>query len=286
MYLVLIDAHSKWLEVHIMPSTTSTATIEKLREIFATHGLPQTVVSDNGTNFTSAEFQQFMNHNGIKHVKVSPYHPASNGQADRAVRLFKEGIEKIEGGSLKTKLSRFLLKYRVTPHSTTGVPPAQLLMKRYVRTQLDLVRPSTNDRVTVIQGKHKLAHDNHTKERDLKVGDPVYVRDFRHAKTWIPGVITEKTCPVSAKIQLTNGNIGQRHQDHVRARTNPLQTQEDTYNEDTLMVPDPQNPEPDDQPDQAELPQPMPQPANRATTFYQEACCTQAPTGLYNLNIM
>ena len=124
MFLVLVDAYSKWLEVHVMRSTTSTATIEKLREIFATHGLPKTLVSDNGTNFSSSEFELFMSQNGpngIRHIKVSPYHPASNGQAERAVRVFKEGIVKMEGGSLKTKLARFLLRYRITPHSTTGV---------------------------------------------------------------------------------------------------------------------------------------------------------------------
>ncbi|CAB4033162.1 hypothetical protein ETSY2_42270 [Paramuricea clavata] len=57
MFFVLIDAYSKWLEIHVMKSTTSTATIEKLREIFATHGLPKTVVSDSGTNFSSGEFE-------------------------------------------------------------------------------------------------------------------------------------------------------------------------------------------------------------------------------------
>ncbi|CAB3997722.1 Uncharacterized protein K02A2.6 [Paramuricea clavata] len=146
MFLVVVDAYSKWLEVHQMTSTTSTATIEKLREILATHGLPTTVVSDNGTNFTSSEFEEFMKQNGIKHIKVSPYHPASNGQAERAVRIFKEGIEKMKEGSMRTKLSRFLLKYRITPHTTTGVPPAELLMGRHLRTQLDMIQPNLGDR--------------------------------------------------------------------------------------------------------------------------------------------
>ena len=104
IFLVVIDAYSKWLGVHLMKSTTSQVTIEKLREIFATHGLPITVVSDNGPNFTSHEFQQFLKGNGIKHVTVSPYYPASNGQAERAVRVFKEGIEKMEEGTMRTKL--------------------------------------------------------------------------------------------------------------------------------------------------------------------------------------
>ena len=85
MFLVVVDAYSKWLEVQHMRSITSTATIEKLCEMFTMNGLPATLVSDNDSNFTSAEFQEFMKKNGIKHIKVSPYHPTSNGLTERAV---------------------------------------------------------------------------------------------------------------------------------------------------------------------------------------------------------
>ena len=133
-----MDAHSKWLDVHIMKSTTSAATIEKPREVFATHGLPRIVVSDNGPQFTSVEFAEFMAKNGIRHTTVSPYHPASNGQVEHSVRTVNEGFEKTEGDSIQSRLSRFLLRYRITLHSTTGVPPAQLLIKRHLLTKLDL----------------------------------------------------------------------------------------------------------------------------------------------------
>ena len=83
MYLVVTDACFKWMDVHVQ-STTSAATIAKLREIFAIHGLPETIVSDNGPTFTSAEFKDFLAKNGIRHIKVSPYHPASNGQVEQA----------------------------------------------------------------------------------------------------------------------------------------------------------------------------------------------------------
>ena len=155
MLLVVVDAYSKWLEVHRMKSVTPTATIEKLREMFATHGLPATLVSDNGSNFTSSEFQEFMKKNGIKHIKVALYHPASNGLAERAVRIFKEGYEEMEDGSVQTKLSRFLLSYRTTPHSTTGVPPAELLMKRRLHTHLNQLVPSIADRVRNKQSQQK-----------------------------------------------------------------------------------------------------------------------------------
>jgi len=128
MYLVIVDAHSKWLDVHIMQSITSEKTIEKLRSVFATHGLPKQIVTDNGTSFTSDKFQEFVKKNGIKHTFSTPYHPATNGQVERAVQTFKQGLCEIPHGSVEEKLIKFLFKYRITPHSTTGIPPAELLM--------------------------------------------------------------------------------------------------------------------------------------------------------------
>ena len=69
--LIIVDAHSKWVDAHIVPSTSSSAAISKLRMIFATHGLPRTVVSDNGTAFTSSEFQQFLQQNGIVQLHIT-----------------------------------------------------------------------------------------------------------------------------------------------------------------------------------------------------------------------
>ena len=84
--------NSKWMEVFPLNNATTHSTIEKLRLAFATHGLPDKVVSDNGTPFTSAEFNEFMKKNGILHICTSPYHPSSNGLAERAVRTFKNAI--------------------------------------------------------------------------------------------------------------------------------------------------------------------------------------------------
>ena len=122
MYLVVIDAHSKWMEVHIMRSTTSAATIVKLKEIFVTHGLPETIVSDNGPNFTSAEFENFLSKNSVKHTKVSPYHPASSGQAEQAVRAFKEGVEKMEREPCKTSCHVFCLNTEQRHTRPQGFP--------------------------------------------------------------------------------------------------------------------------------------------------------------------
>ena len=117
-FLVIIDAYSKWLKVSPLSAATSTVTIQHLRSIFATHGLPRSFVTDNGPQFTSAEFEAFMKNNGIRHIKSSPYHPASNGLAERAVQCFKESMKKFPStDSLETKLSRFLFWNRLTLHT-------------------------------------------------------------------------------------------------------------------------------------------------------------------------
>ena len=84
-----MDAHSKWIEIKFVTNPTSAATIEHLRSIFATHGLPEMLISDNGSVFTSSEFEEFTKQIGIRHVRSAPYHPASNGLAERVVQTFK-----------------------------------------------------------------------------------------------------------------------------------------------------------------------------------------------------
>ena len=96
------------MEVSIVTSATTAVTIQNLRRMFATHGLPRTVVSDNGSVFTSNEFQDFLVKNGICHIKTAPYHPACNGLAEIAVQTLKERLKKLTSGCLETKLSRFL----------------------------------------------------------------------------------------------------------------------------------------------------------------------------------
>ena len=89
IFLVMIDAHSKWVEVFPMASTTSTKTIECRRSCFAAYGIPEQPVSDNGPQFTSGEFKRFVGTNGITHTLVPAYHPSSNGAAERSVQILK-----------------------------------------------------------------------------------------------------------------------------------------------------------------------------------------------------
>ena len=115
MILIFIDAHSKWIEAVHTSNATSGAVIVELRTLFAQFGIPETVVTDNGTCFVSAEFESFLKSNGIKHLTSAPYHPASNGLAERAVQIVKKGLKKIKQGHIRTRLAQILLNYRLTP---------------------------------------------------------------------------------------------------------------------------------------------------------------------------
>ena len=171
MFLVLVDAHSKWMDVRPMTSITSAKTIEQLRIIFSTHGFPKKVVTDNGASFTSLEFKQFMKENGVIHITSAPYHPSTNGLAERAVQTFKAGIQRIPGASIQERLSKFLFKYRITPHTTTAIAPSELLMGRRVRSRLDLLYPDASRNQ---QQKQKQCHDNARPLRSFTEGDLVY----------------------------------------------------------------------------------------------------------------
>ena len=175
MFLIIVDAFSKWLE--IIPATSS-VTIDKLRGICSTHGLPDTIVTDNAAVFTSSEMKEFFSRNGIKHITSAPYHPASNGLAERAVQTFKSAIKRSTEGSLETRIQRFLFDYRITPHSTTGISPANLLMNRQPKSKLDLVVPNLSKRVTDVQDKQKQLHDQHAKCRRFNPGDKVLARSY------------------------------------------------------------------------------------------------------------
>ena len=229
IFLIVIDAHSKWLEVIVVPSTSSSNTIRALRTLFATHGLPEVVVSDNGTAFTSSEFQEFMKKNGIQHLRSAPYHPSSNGLAERGVQIFKEGLKKMTDGDMETRLARLLYHYRITPHSTTGVSPAELLMGRKLRCHLDLLQPDTSSRVLDKQRTQKKQHDKKTKDRTFKLHDPVFVKDFTHHRRWLPGCITGFEGSQTAVIKLNDGTITRRHFDHLRIRScdSPTEIQDD-----------------------------------------------------------
>ena len=232
-FLIVVDAYSKWLEVIPMSSTTAERTITELRKLFATHGLPTQVVTDNGAQFTSQEFGEFLKLNGIQHYKSAPYHPATNGEAERYVQTFKQAMRAAKGdpGTLSTKLMRFLLSYRTTPNATTGVSPAELLFGRTLRTRLNLLRPDISTKVQDKQASQKQHHDKKSRDRHFQLGQSVLVENNKPEPKWVVGTVVEKLGDISYRVQIGN-QVWKRHIDQL-LQTTITQANTDTNNDIT-----------------------------------------------------
>ena len=206
MVLIMVDAHFTWLKAIVVNSATSQTTIKKLRSVFATNGLPEVLVSDIGSIFTSAEFDIFVRRNGIKHLTSAPYHPGSNGLVERAVQIIKAALKKATTGtSLETLISRFLFQYRLKIHTTTGVFPAELLMNRRPHSGLDLLHPDVSSQVCDCQGTQMANHDCHSCQRKFVIGESVSVRNQGTGPPWLPGTITSMVSLQWCVVLLNNG---------------------------------------------------------------------------------
>ncbi|XP_045451571.1 uncharacterized protein K02A2.6-like [Melitaea cinxia] len=218
-FLVIIDSSSKWIEVCKMKETTALAVITNLREIFARFGIPRQVVSDNGPPFSSVEFNNFLNNNGIEHCYSAPYHPSSNGAAENAVKICKKVIKK----ALKLRidiecaLQRYLLMYRNTEHHTTGECPAKILLGRSVRTRLDRIKPSRENLVLRAQQyQQRAAGGSH---RTFNVGDTVWYRAYQGQSKWLQGRVKDIIGSTDYEIETTEGTVVHRHIDQMKLRS-------------------------------------------------------------------
>ena len=127
---------------------------------------------------------------------------------------------------MNTRLAQVLFTYRVTPQSTTGVSPAELLLHRQPRTRLNLLRPNSPLRVEEKQEVQKRKHDTKSRTRSFQSGDLVFVKNFNPGPQWIPGEVKEVSDPVSYVIQLKDGRQRRCHVDHLHARTGDTDTEE------------------------------------------------------------
>jgi hypothetical protein len=138
--VVVYDLHSKWPEVAPMGTVTS---VNFFDQLFSRWGLPCAITTDNGAQFLSLEFTTFLANKGVTHIRTSVYHPQANGGVERFNQSLKNGLRAhmSEGYSLMAALSQTLLHYRATAHSTTGVSPAALMLKRELVLPLSRLCP-------------------------------------------------------------------------------------------------------------------------------------------------
>ena len=133
---VVVDYHTRYMEVQVLKSTTTDKIIKSLKSL--THGLPVSITTDNGPQFISQEFQRFVDYECIDHRRVTPLWPQANGEVDRENRslLKTTKIAQIEKNDWRKELESFLVMHRTTPHSATVVSPAELMFRRKLRTRI------------------------------------------------------------------------------------------------------------------------------------------------------
>ncbi|CAF1493877.1 unnamed protein product [Adineta steineri] len=210
-WLVMVDAKSKFPFVADMGNDTSAKNLcNVLEQAIDWLGPPTTLVSDNGPPFTSFEMNEFYKKYGIQNITTAPYHPPSNGIAERFVRSFKEGMIKEQESGQTNKsiaLRNVLRTYRWTPHTTTGIPPAEALFQRPIRTDLARLHPNLTTSKPIQTSKYDVRQDiwmmNHQRNKKFE---------------WKSGVIKKKIGSMMYQIELENGQTCVRHQNQLRLR--------------------------------------------------------------------
>lgn len=222
-YLVAVDYFSRWIECVYLNATTAFTVINRLKDIFSRHGIPYEVVSDNGPQFSSKEFRDFALDYDFSHITSSPYMPASNGEAESAVKISKKMLNQDDPWMA-------MLVYRDTVVQATGKSPAELMLGRHLRTTLPTLpntvtqKGSTNmDIVREKDAAYKSKYTEYYNARHgvkplspLKTGDPVLVKTD-HQKSWKQsGKVTGKAeTPRSYVIEGQNGGLMRRNRRHL-----------------------------------------------------------------------
>ena len=213
-----------------MSRITSKETISKLQKIFSRFGLPETLVSDNVTAFSSANFSTFCQQNGINHIRTPPFHPQSSVQVERLVDTFKRALLKLRGeGTTSEILETFLTSYRTTPNPNTrnGCSPAESLMNRKIRLHIDVIRPKQHHSIRRnIKMERQYNRHHCSVQRKFLLGQQVLARDYRNnTEIWTQGHIVQQTGNVTYNVNAQN-SIWVRHSNQLRPSHLPVKIQD------------------------------------------------------------
>ena len=217
IYLLVVDYHSRYIEITHVNRPTTAEVVTHLKSLFARHGIPETLISDNRPQYSSREFAKFAEEYEFRHVTTSPYHPQGNGEAERAVRTIKNLLKKGDDPY------KALLTYRTTPLQQ-GYSPSQLLMGRVLRTTVPTTRAQRKPRIPdlslvktedqQIKRRQKKDFDSHHGARELpplQPGDHVWVQG-RESEAEVEGEVA----PRSYQVVTGDGTFRRNRRDLIR----------------------------------------------------------------------
>lgn len=222
--LLLVDSHSKWIELWKMESTSASKVIDKLRSVIAQFGIPEVIVTDNGPPFGSVELKEYCKKMGIELKHSPPYHPNSNGAAEAAIKSMKRAIFRSGTSgqlSMQEKIDGYLFTQRNMPHSMTGRTPAEVMLRFQPRTKLAMLKPNwtrswsrTLDKSVERVNKHRIKTN-----RSFQADQLVWVKNVRDTagKAWVPGIISKVEGPVTYWVKTGDKELF-AHADHIRIR--------------------------------------------------------------------
>ena len=222
-YLVTVDYFSDFFEVDRLYSTTSETVIKKLKGHFARYGIPDEIISDNGSQFTAEEFRVFAQTYGFKHTRTSPHHHQSNGKAESAVKQAKKTLRmaRVSGNDFYLAL----LNVRNTPQEGYNKSPAQRMLSWNTKTLLpvsaSLLKPhvaqNTMDSILNKQDKQQRYYNRGAKTLEqLHQGDRVKLQPFTLGKEdWADGQVVKEVRPRSYEVQV-DGKAYIRNRRHLR----------------------------------------------------------------------
>ena len=204
-YLIIVDAYSKWPEIYEVRDTSTLTTIRSLKDMFGRFGIPETIMSDNGPQFTALQFKKFCIEYGIKHKRSAPYHPQSNGLAERFVRTFKNVIGKVPVTDVDARIQEFLLWYRCAEHTTTKKSPSELMLGRIPR----------NSVTALVNREGKQTTYNHRGK--FQKGEVIIFRNYSNPFVpWTRGTIQDALGKNMYRVRTAEGEEHRRHQDQIR----------------------------------------------------------------------
>ena len=207
--LVVVDHFTKWVEIRALKTKEATETAQELYKIICRHGVPEAILTDQGTNFQATLLKELWDLFDVHSQRTTPYHPQCDGLTERFNRTMRAMIAAyIEEGQLNCwdeHLDALQLAYNTATHKTTGYSPFELIYGRQPRLPLDIFDPNiqidlsldttsyansvkltleaafrcVSNITDISMNKNKIRFDRHTRAAKYDIGDLVWYKDER-----------------------------------------------------------------------------------------------------------